>query len=96
MPPIHIRFGGYYHAWPAEIRLAVEAAARAAEAAQRAMAAAEDREVLAKLDPAETEIVRLTEAERVAFIDAVAPVVADWREHLGDWTEFLTCCRMPS
>lgn len=72
-----------YHGWPGEVRRAVEEAAREAEAAQRAMAAAEDGEVLAKLDPDRTEIIRLTDAERAAFVDAVAPVVARLRDRLG-------------
>jgi hypothetical protein len=47
------------------------------------MAAAEDEAVLAKLPPEGTEIVRLTEAERASFVDAVAPVVAGWRARPG-------------
>lgn len=74
---------GSYHGWPEEVRRGVQEAAREAVAAQRAMAAAEDGEVLAKLDPDATEIVRLTDAERAAFVEAVAPVVARLRERLG-------------
>ena len=72
-----------YHGWPAEVRRMVEDAAREAGAAQRGMAAAEDGEVLAKLEPAGTEVIRLTDGERAAFVDAVAPVVATWRDRLG-------------
>lgn len=72
-----------YDRWPAEVRRAVEAAAREAEAAQRAMAAAEDGDVLAKLDAERLEIARLTDAERATFVEAVAPVVASWRDRLG-------------
>ena len=72
-----------YAGWPAEVRQAVEEAAREATAAQRTMAAAEDAEVLARLGPEQTEIVRLTDAERAAFVRAVAPVEAGLRERLG-------------
>lgn len=72
------------HGWPAEVRQAVEEAAREAEAAQRAIAAAAaDGEVLSKLDPARTEIIRLTDTERAVFVDALAPVVARARDRLG-------------
>jgi TRAP-type C4-dicarboxylate transport system substrate-binding protein len=72
-----------YHGWPIEVRQAVEAAAREATAAQRALAAAEDGEALAKLERDGTAIVRLTEGDRAAFADAVAPVTAEWRDRLG-------------
>ncbi len=72
-----------YHAWPGEVRRAVEAAAREAGTAQRALAAAEDGEVLAKLEPDGVAVVRLTGAERAAFADAVAPAVAGLRDRLG-------------
>jgi TRAP-type C4-dicarboxylate transport system substrate-binding protein len=72
-----------HRGWPEEVRRAVDEAAREATAAQRAMAAAEDGEVLAKLEPAGTDVVRLTDAARAAFADAVAPVVAQLRDRLG-------------
>jgi TRAP-type C4-dicarboxylate transport system substrate-binding protein len=65
------------------VREAVEAAAREATAAQRALAAAEDDEVLAKLERVGVAIARLTDAERAAFAEAVAPVAAEWRARLG-------------
>jgi C4-dicarboxylate-binding protein DctP len=74
---------GSYHGWPDEIRQAVEAAAREATAAQRALAAAEDGAVLAKLERDGMAIARLTHAERAAFAAAVAPVTAEWRDRLG-------------
>ena len=54
------------------------------------MAAAEDEEVLAKLPPDRTEVVLLTEVERAAFVDAAAPVAAEWRARFGGRvTEYL-------
>ena len=72
-----------YAAWPAEVQHAVMEAAAVATAAQRRCAAAEDAEVLAKLSPAQNEIVRLTDAERALFVDAVVPLVAEQRQAFG-------------
>ena len=63
-----------YRGWPAEVREAVDAAAAAATAYQRSLAAAEDAGILAKLESDDTEIVRLTDAERLSFVAALAPV----------------------
>ncbi len=55
-----------------------------ATAAQRKLAQAEDADILGKFDPAENEIVRLTDAERAAFKAAVGPLLAEQRKILGD------------
>jgi TRAP-type C4-dicarboxylate transport system substrate-binding protein len=68
--------------WPAEIQSAVERAAKEANAHQHALAAAEDDEILAKLDRRENDIVRLTSAEHDAFVKAVEPVLAKHRKNL--------------
>ena len=73
-----------YAAWPAEVQQAVTEAAAVATAAQRGCAAAEDAEVLANLSPAQNEIVRLTEAERALFVEAVAPLVTEQRQVFGE------------
>lgn len=72
----------YYRSWPPEVRAAVDAAAREATALQRRLAAAEDTAVLGKLDPRQNEVVRLTDAEHAAFVDAVQPVLAKYRKEL--------------
>jgi C4-dicarboxylate-binding protein DctP len=72
-----------FRGWPHEVRQAVEAAAREAQAAQRAMAAGEDEEVLARLGAEWIEVVHLTDPERATFVGALAPVVARWRDRLG-------------
>jgi len=72
----------HYRAWPAEVRAAVDEAAAEATALQRQLAAAEDDAVLARLDPRENEVVRLTADERAAFVTAVQPVVATYRRRL--------------
>jgi len=64
-----------YGGWPEDVRTAVDAAAQDATAYQRQLAAAEDAEILAKLDPAKNEVIRLTGAERTAFVKAVEPVL---------------------
>jgi len=70
-----------YASWPQEVQRAVERAAREATAYQHQLAAAEDEEILAKLDPGENELIRLSAAEHDAFVKAVEPV----RErHRGD------------
>jgi TRAP-type C4-dicarboxylate transport system substrate-binding protein len=68
-----------YAELPEDVRRAVEIAAREATAFQHALAAGEDEEILAKIDPRENEVVRLTPAEHEAFREAVAPVVARHR-----------------
>ncbi len=71
-----------YRNWPPEVRTAVDDAAREATALQRQLAAAEDAEMLAKLDPRENEVIRLTEAEHAAFVATVQPVLAKYRKEL--------------
>ena len=73
-----------YDSWPAEVRRAVDEAAKEATVLQRRLAAAEDEEILKKLDPAGNEIVTLTPAEHQAFVDAVRPVTDRHRKALGD------------
>src|SRR5207249_1288434 len=72
----------HYRSWPAEVRAAVDVAAREATAYQRQLAAAEDDEIMAKLDPAANDVIRLTDSERGAFIRAVQPVVEKYRKQL--------------
>jgi TRAP-type C4-dicarboxylate transport system substrate-binding protein len=72
----------HYRGWPRDVRAAVDAAAKDATTYQRQIAAAEDAEILAKLDPAKNEVIRLTDAERAAFIKAVGPVVEKHRNRL--------------
>ena len=72
----------HYHGWPPDVRTAVDDAAREATALQRRLAASEDDEVLAKLDPRENDVVHLTAAEHAAFVDAVQPVQARFRREL--------------
>ncbi len=64
-----------YASWPAEVRAAVDAAAREATAYQYRLAAGEDDAIEKKLDPAKNEVVHVTPAERAAFIAAVQPVL---------------------
>jgi TRAP-type C4-dicarboxylate transport system substrate-binding protein len=73
----------HYRGWPKEVQAAVDAAARDATAYQRQLAAAEDAEILAKLDPAKNEVITLTDAERGAFMKAVEPVLDKYRKLLG-------------
>jgi tripartite ATP-independent transporter DctP family solute receptor len=71
-----------YLAWPADVRKAVDEAARAATAYQHRLAAAEDDEVRKKLDPAKNEVIELSAAERAAFVAAVRPVLEKHRGSL--------------
>jgi TRAP-type C4-dicarboxylate transport system substrate-binding protein len=72
----------HYRSWPPEVRAAVDEAASRATALQRQLAASEDQEVLARLDPRENEVIRLTAAEHAAFVEAVQPVLARHRRRL--------------
>lgn len=71
-----------YHGWPPEVRAAVDEAARDATAYQHRLAAAEDAEILKKLDPRENDVIRLTDAEHAAFVKAVQPVLDKHRKRL--------------
>jgi TRAP-type C4-dicarboxylate transport system substrate-binding protein len=72
----------HYWGWPRDVQGAIDAAAKDATMYQRQLAAAEDAEILAKLDPAKNEVIRLTDAERAAFITAVEPVIEKHRNRL--------------
>jgi TRAP-type C4-dicarboxylate transport system substrate-binding protein len=72
-----------YAGWPAEVRDAVDAAAAPATALQRQLAASEDQDVLARLDPRDNDVVHLTSGEHAAFVDAVGPVLARYRRQLA-------------
>ena len=71
-----------YDGWPDDVRAAVDEAAREATAVQRRLAASEDADVLAKLDPRNNDVVHLTAAEHAAFVAAVEPVLARHRGRL--------------
>ena len=71
-----------YQSWPADVRAAVGAAALESTALQHELAAAEDAAILEKLDPNENAILRLTDAEHAAFVAAVQPVLAKYRQKL--------------
>lgn len=72
----------HYRSWPRAVQAAVDAAAREATAFQRQLAAAEDEHILKLLDPARNDVIRLSDAERAAFMRAVEPVLAKYRRQL--------------
>ena len=72
----------HYQSWPPEVRTAVDTAAVEATALQRHLAAAQDTEVLEKLNPRDNEVIHLTASEHAAFLDAVQPVLAKYRKEL--------------
>jgi TRAP-type C4-dicarboxylate transport system substrate-binding protein len=72
----------FYESWPADVRAAVDEAAREATVLQRRLAVSEDTDVLARLDPRENEVIRLTDAEHAAFVAAAQPVLAKYRKQL--------------
>ena len=71
-----------YRKWPAEIRAAVDASAREATTYQHRLAAAEDELIMAKLDPKENDVIRLTPAEHARFVEATRPVIERHRGSL--------------
>lgn len=73
-----------YAAWPTEVRKAVDLAAAAATVEQRQFAEAEDIAVLAKLNSADTEIVRLKNDGRARFVEAVVPIIEQQKRIFGD------------
>ncbi|MDP1536955.1 MAG: TRAP transporter substrate-binding protein DctP [Burkholderiales bacterium] len=73
-----------YESWPLEVQQAVNAAAAEATVLQRRLAAAEDDDMLKRLNPAENEVVKLTAEEHRAFVEAVKPVTDKYRKELGE------------
>ncbi len=73
-----------YAAWPHEIQQAVDDAAASATVLQRQLAAAEDADILKKLDPVQNTIVQLSAAEHQAFADAVRPITDQYRTTFGE------------
>ena len=73
-----------YLSWPVHVRQAVDEAASEATVHQRRLAAAEDARMLPFLEAGETEIVRLNDAERALFVDAVVPIIDDQRAKFGN------------
>ena len=63
-----------YENWPADVRTAVDAAARAATRYQHELAAAEDAAMLARAVGCDNEVIALTAAEQAAFVGTLAPV----------------------
>ena len=61
----------------------MDAAAKDATAYQRQLAAAEDAAMMKNFDPAQNEVIELTDAERGAFRKAVQPVLDKYRKQLG-------------
>jgi len=72
----------HYRGWPPDVQAAVDEAARRATALQLGLAAAEDEEILRKIDPRRNEVIRLTAEEHAAFVAAVQPVLAKYRGEL--------------
>ncbi len=70
--------------WPEHVQSAVIASVDVATQAQRDFAAAEDADIMAALGSLDNEIIDLTERERAAFRDAVAPLLAAQRDVLGE------------
>ncbi len=72
----------HYLSWPPDVQAAVDEAARQATALQLKLAAAEDEEILRKIDPRQNEVIRLTAEEHAAFVAALQPVLAKYRGEL--------------
>ncbi len=72
----------HYRSWPPDVQAAVDAAAGEATALQRRLAASEDEDVLARLDPRENDVIELTADEQAAFVTAVEPVRVRHRREL--------------
>jgi TRAP-type C4-dicarboxylate transport system substrate-binding protein len=71
-----------YESLPQDMRAAVDSSASEATVYQHQLAAAEDAEILAKLDPSKNEVTRLTDTERAAFVKASQPVLDKHRKEL--------------
>jgi len=72
-----------FEQWSEDIQNAVIKAAMAATQKQRALATAEDDEILAKFNADENEIISLSDEERALFLDAVSPLIEEQRQKFG-------------
>ncbi len=73
-----------YESWPVRVQRAAGTAAAEATVLQRQLAAAEDADILKKLNPAENEIVQLTPQEHAAFAAAVRTVSDKYRKDYSE------------
>lgn len=73
-----------YESWPAAVQRAVGIAAAEATVLQRQLAAAEDEEMLKRLDPAQNDVVKLSAEEHRAFAEAVRPVTDRYRKDYAE------------
>lgn len=73
-----------FESWADKVQRAVIDSAAEATVTQRALAAKEDEEILAKLDPTKNQIVELTDEERASFAQVTAPVVEKHRKVIGE------------
>jgi TRAP-type transport system periplasmic protein len=71
-----------YQSWPQDMRAAVESVSFEVSTYQHQLAATQDAEILAKLDLSKNEVIRLTDAERAAFVKASQPVLDRHRKEL--------------
>jgi TRAP-type transport system periplasmic protein len=70
-------------AWPADLQAAMADAVRDAVAYQRGLAVEEEHEAERTIRTAGCEIVKLSDAERAAFIDALSPLLAEAQATYG-------------
>ena len=73
-----------FDAWPQEVQEAMRAAVADAVTLQRDLAIAEEEAARQAILDAGCEIVELDEAQHTAFEEAVAPVVAEFRQRSGE------------
>lgn len=72
----------WYAQQSVKVQTAIDECAVQATAYQHELAAAEDAVILQKIDPRENEIIELSDAERAAFVAAMAPVLTWYRDKL--------------
>ena len=73
-----------FRSWSEEVKTALAIAVKEATQEQRRLAAADDEEILDKLADEDVNIVALTKEERSQFRDAVAPVIDELQNQLGN------------
>ncbi len=76
--------GDSYDAWPADVQHVVRSAAAEATQLQRQFAAAEDDDILSRLDPVQNDIEHLSATARREFTQLLAPLVDEQRARFGN------------
>lgn len=82
-----------YESWPQHVQDAIDEAAVISTTFQRELAMTEDDRIMAGDKDEAVEIIQLTAAERVRFVEAVQPVIERHHAEFGDYFDMIDAAR---